>query len=240
MKVLPEDTTDDVELIYESSDDTVATVSADGTVAAVKEGTAQITIKTTDGRVSTVYEVTVKEIPIQKIVFQEEVTPLEEGKTAQLAILYNPADTTDAKDTTWSSSDESVATINQNGLLTAVKAGKATITAKVGDKKVSYELTVTAKKVEDINNGNNNGNNGGNGNGSNNNNSNVNNKNNNKGNAVANNNGGNKTAKVNKTAKAGTVKTGDTSHVLPVALTLLLSLGVIVLVMMNRKKRVNR
>lgn len=240
VKVLPEDTTDDVELIYESSDDTVATVSADGTVAAVKEGTARITIKTTDGRVSTVYEVTVKEIPLQKIVFQEEVTPLEEGKTAQLAILYNPADTTDAKDATWSSSDESVATINQNGLLTAVKAGKATITAKVGDKKVSYELTVTAKKVEDINNGNNNGNNGGNGNGSNNNNSNVNNKNNNKGNAVANNNGGNKTAKVNKTAKAGTVKTGDTSHVLPVALTLLLSLGVNVLVMMNRKKRVNR
>lgn len=237
VKVLPEDTTDDVELIYESSDDAVATISADGTVTAVKEGTAQITIKTADGRVSTVYEVNVKEIPLQKIVFQEKVTPLEEGKTAQLTILYNPADTTDAKDVTWSSSDESVATIDQNGLLTAVKVGKTTITAKVGDKKVSYELTVIAKKVEDTNNGNNNGNNGGNGNGSNNNN--LNNKNN-KGNAVANNNSGNKTAKVNKTAKAGTVKTGDTSHVLPVALTLLLSLGVIVLVMMNRKKRVNR
>lgn len=237
VKVLPVDTTDDVELVYESSDDSVATVSVDGTVIAVKEGTAQIKIKTADGRVSTVYEVTVKEIPLQKIVFQEEVTPLEEGKTAHLSILYNPADTTDAKDVTWSSSDKSVATIDQNGLLTAVKAGKSTITAKVGDKKVSYELTVIPKKVEDSNNGNNNGNNGGNGNGSNN--SNVNNKNN-KGNAVANNNGGNKTAKVNKTAKAGTVKTGDTSHVLPVALTLLLSLGVIVLVMMNRKKRVNR
>ena len=237
VKVLPADTTDDVELVYESSDDSVATVSVGGTVIAVKEGTAQIKIKTADGRVSTVYEVTVKEIPLQKIVFQEEVTPLEEGKTAHLSILYNPADTTDAKDVTWSSSDKSVATIDQNGLLTAVKAGKSTITAKVGDKKVSYELTVIPKKVEDSNNGNNNGNNGGNGNGSNN--SNVNNKNN-KGNAVANNNGGNKTAKVNKTAKAGTVKTGDTSHVLPVALTLLLSLGVIVLVMMNRKKRVNR
>ncbi len=233
VKVLPEDTTDDVELVYESSDDSVATVSADGTVTAVKEGTAQITIKTADGRISTVYEVTVKEIPLQKIVFQEEVTPLEEGQTAQLSILYNPADTTDAKDVTWSSSDESVATIDQNGLLTAVKAGKTTITAKVGDKEVSYELTVTAKKIDNSNNGNNNGN----GNGSSNNNSNV---NNNKGNAAANNNGGNKTAKVNKTAKAGTVKTGDTSHVLPVALTLLLSFGVIVLVMMNRKKRVNR
>lgn len=236
VKVLPADTTDDVELVYESSDDAVATVSADGTVTAVKEGTAQITIKTADGRVSTVYEVNVKEIPLQKIVFQEEVTPLEEGKTAQLTILYNPADTTDAKDVTWSSSDESVATIDQNGLLTAVKAGKTTITAKVGDKEVSYELTVTAKKIDNSNNGNNSGN----GNGSNNNNSNVNNKNNNKGNVAANNNGGSKTAKVNKTAKAGTVKTGDTSHVLPVALTLLLSLGVIVLVMMNRKKRVNR
>lgn len=237
VKVLPADTTDDVELVYESSDDSVATVSADGTVTAVKEGIAQITIKTADGRISTVYEVTVKEIPLQKIVFQEEVTPLEEGKTAHLSILYNPEDTTDAKDVIWSSSDESVATIDQSGLLTAVKAGKATITAKVGDKEVSYKLTVTAKKSDNSNNGNNNGNN----NGSNNNNSSVNGTN--KGNTgIKNtaNNGGNKTAKVNKTAKAGTVKTGDTSHVLPVALTLLLSLGVIVLVMMNRKKRVNR
>ena len=223
IKVLPEDTTDDIVLTYESSDDSVATVSEDGTVTAVKAGTARITVRTADGRLSTVYEVIVKEIPLESIVFQEEVTPLEEGKTAQLSILYNPSNTTDTKDVTWSSSDSSVAKIDQNGLLTAVKAGKTTITAKVGDKEVSYELTVTEKKADDSNKGNNNG-------------GNVNNSS--KGNTTK--NSGNNTTKTNKTTKTGTVKTGDTSHVMPVMLTLLLSLAVVILVMINRKKRVHR
>ena len=71
---------------------------------------------------------------------------MEEGQTAKLEILYNPDDTTDDRTVTWSSSDESVAVVT-DGLVKACKAGKTIITAKVGEKEISYELTVVKKKV---------------------------------------------------------------------------------------------
>jgi len=144
--LIPENTTDqDVSFTYDSSDKKVATVDKDGMVHALKEGTAEITVATADGRFTAIYKVKVEEIPLKSIKFETEITPLEIGKTAQLKVLFNPADTTDSKDIVWSSSDETVATV-ENGLLKALKAGKTTITAKVGDKEASYELTVEEKK----------------------------------------------------------------------------------------------
>ena len=191
----------------------------------IPSGNSNVEIKVTDsqgnvldnGNVAlTIPSIT---IPLDTIAFKDKVTPLEEGKTAQLTILYNPENTTDIKDVTWSSSDPSVATIDQNGLVTAVKEGTTTIAAKVGDKEISYELTVTAKKTEETYSGNNN----------------------NSGNNNSNADNGSKESGTKDTAKAGNVTTGDISHVLPITLISILSLGVIILVVMiNRKKRVNR
>lgn len=50
----------------------------------------------------------------------------------------------------WSSSKKSVATVNSNGKVTAKKAGKATITAKVGSKKYKCKITVKAVKVKSV------------------------------------------------------------------------------------------
>lgn len=47
----------------------------------------------------------------------------------------------------WTSSDESVATVDETGTVTAVAAGEATITANAGEKSATYKLTVQAKKV---------------------------------------------------------------------------------------------
>lgn len=47
----------------------------------------------------------------------------------------------------WSSSEESVATVDQNGLVTAVEAGKTIITAASGDKKATCEITVVTKEI---------------------------------------------------------------------------------------------
>lgn len=145
--LIPENTTDqNVSFTYDSSDEKVVTVDEDGMLHALKEGAAEITVATADGRFTTVYKVKVEEIPLKSIKFETEVTPLEVGKTAQLKILFNPADTTDDKTIVWSSSDETIATV-ENGLLKALKAGKTTITAKAGDKEASYELTVEEKKA---------------------------------------------------------------------------------------------
>lgn len=151
--VTPEDTTDEVTYQYSSSDSEVVAVDENGVVSALKEGLAEITVVVNAGDFTKelIYKVEVKEIPLEKIVIKEKVTPLEEGKNAQLAVIFNPNNTTDDKTVVWSSSDPSIATV-KNGLITAVKAGKTTITAKVGDKTDSYELTVTAKKDKTDNN----------------------------------------------------------------------------------------
>lgn len=144
--LVPSNTTDrDVEFTYSSSDEKIVTVDKDGTLHALKEGEAEITVTTADGKFTAKYALKVEEIPLKGIAFENEVNPLEVGKTAQLKILFNPANTTDDKTITWSSSDKTVATV-ENGLLKGLKPGKTTITAKVGEKEISYELTVTEKK----------------------------------------------------------------------------------------------
>lgn len=61
------------------------------------------------------------------------------GATRQIAVTIEPADADD-KTVTWSSSNEAVATVDSNGLITLVEVGTATITAKTSN---GIEATVT-------------------------------------------------------------------------------------------------
>lgn len=232
----PENVTDDVTCTYTSSDETVATVDENGTVKALAAGTTDITVEVKavagDGTEKVLDPLTftleVKEIPLESIAFEKEVTPLEEGQTAQLAIIFNPENTTVDKTVTWTSSDESVATVDENGVLTAVKAGTTTISAAVGDKEVFYELTVTEKKAEDpgtpgTGDGGQTGNNGQGGQAGNN------------GQSTGN-NAQNSGDKVNNQNNGGAVQTGDTANIFGIMLTMLISLSVVALVVVFRSR----
>ena len=63
------------------------------------------------------------------------------GETENLTVIYNPSNTTDNKNVTWTSSNNNVASIN-NGVVTAKEIGNAIITAKVGSLTASYKITV--------------------------------------------------------------------------------------------------
>ena len=63
------------------------------------------------------------------------------GETENLTVIYNPSNTTDNKNVTWTSSNNNVASIN-NGVVTAKGIGNAIITAKVGSLTASYKMTV--------------------------------------------------------------------------------------------------
>ena len=89
-------------------------------------------------------EVEVQEIPLDSIAFDKIIKEMQVGAKDVLHVIYNPQNTTDDRDVIWNSSDASVLTVDKNGNLTALKAGKATITATVGEKEISCEITVKA------------------------------------------------------------------------------------------------
>ena len=104
-------------------------------------GTTTITV-TIDGKTATC-EVTVtpKAIPVESITLNKTELSLVKGATETLTATVSPENATD-KTVTWESSDEAVATV-KDGVVTAVAAGNATITAKAGEKTATCAVTVT-------------------------------------------------------------------------------------------------
>lgn len=114
-----------------SSDDTsVATVSSNGLVAAKSAGNATITCKATDGSgKKATCSITVKEdVKPTSITLNKSKASITEGETLQLTATITPSDAAD-KTITWISDNTAVATVDNNGLVTAKKAGTANIIA---------------------------------------------------------------------------------------------------------------
>ena len=119
---------------WESSDTKVATVD-NGLVTAVAEGTATITVTTTDGNFEDTCTVTVTqpaETPVASVTLDKTSLTLDVGGSDTLTATVKPDDATN-KAVKWSSSNENVATVDQNGNVKAVGAGTATITAAASD-----------------------------------------------------------------------------------------------------------
>lgn len=150
--VVPEDA-DVRELKWKSSNELVATVSDDGTISANKVGDAVITVTPAVGfgRDETVKTIAVS--VIEKIIGAEEIVftnvTNEVYKTDQLQLTYNilPENHTYSY-LTWSSSDESIATVDENGIVTGVKPGQVTITAYTHDKSgTTGSIVLTVKEM---------------------------------------------------------------------------------------------
>ena len=86
-------------------------------------------------------------IPVTEVTLNASSLSLEVGGMATLSATVSPADATN-KAVTWSSSAPEVATIDKFGLVTAVKAGTAVITATAGECSASATVTVTEPVVE--------------------------------------------------------------------------------------------
>lgn len=81
-----------------------------------------------------------KSVPANKLNLSLKTVNLEVGDTVTLKATVDPENTTDQL--AWSSSNNTVATVDENGKVTAVGAGKATITAKAGNQTATCEVTV--------------------------------------------------------------------------------------------------
>ena len=118
-------------LKWESDNKTVAEVDKDGKVTGVSAGKAKITVTSPiEKSLKDFCTVTVEKgtIPVTKVTVTPETATLKVGKTTDLKAEVLPADATD-KTVTWTSSDDTVATVDKNGKVTAKAAGTATIKA---------------------------------------------------------------------------------------------------------------
>lgn len=143
---------------WSSSDPSVVTVD-DGNITAVAPGTATVTFTASTKPYSTwntrtytasctVHVYGTKDVTGVSLDKDEQALALSE--TGKLTALLQP---TDAKKTelTWSSSDESVATVDENGNVTPVNVGTATIAVTTAEgHSASCEVTVTKYKASTV------------------------------------------------------------------------------------------
>lgn len=123
---------------WTSSDDTVVTVNG-GVVSAKSAGSAIVTASLDNGETASC-NVTVSDKLISEITLSATGVRIEAGKTIQLSASYKPADASHVA-LSWESSDENIATVNEQGYVTGISEGVATITCK-SDNDVEASCTV--------------------------------------------------------------------------------------------------
>ena len=116
-----------IELAYTSSNKAYMTVSADGTVKGIKKGSVTIAIKAYNGLTRTV-ALTVVDAPASVRLSAQEINVVKTNAAGYECRLLAWIGTERATNLRWTSSDETVVTV-ENGVLTGARRGTATVTA---------------------------------------------------------------------------------------------------------------
>ncbi|MDR0755092.1 MAG: Ig-like domain-containing protein [Prevotellaceae bacterium] len=147
--VLPTDATNK-KVTFKSNDDNVATVNENGLITGISAGKATIIATTNDGRKkdSCIVTVDTDAISVTGIALTLMDAGIEVNQTTKIIVHVQPAAATNKK-VTFKSSDENVATVNENGLITGKSAGAATITvtSEDGGKTATCIINVTEKQT---------------------------------------------------------------------------------------------
>lgn len=131
------------------ADATVATLSVTGnvpTVTGVKEGETTLSVTTEEGGFTASCKVIVANTPVESVTVAPSTAEILKGETLQFNATVLPELATD-KSVSWKTSDEKVATIDANGLLTGVGSGTVTVTVTTNDggKTATAEVSVVVK-----------------------------------------------------------------------------------------------
>ncbi len=138
------------DLIFRSSDETMATVDDQGKVTALKAGSLTIIIETKDGKYSVTCQVRItKEAVAVKGVKISGNTSMTVGTTQTLKLTFTPEDATN-RSVTWESNNTGVAKVDKNGKVTALKEGTVVITVTTKDGNFKDSITITVKAAPKV------------------------------------------------------------------------------------------
>ena len=139
--VLPEEASG-LTVTWSSSASEIVSVDDEGNVSALSEGKATITAEA--GGVTATCDVTVSSasIPVESVTVSEESIEIKIGETFTLTATVLPENAED-KTVTWSSSDDAIATVSADGVVTGVAVGNATIVAAAGQRTAVCSVKVS-------------------------------------------------------------------------------------------------
>lgn len=149
--VIPADATNK-NVSWQSDDPSVASVDNTGTVTAEAAGDATITVMTEDGG-HTAYcfvKVTDKPVKVTGISINDKGIKLKPGDEKTISVMITPADATNKK-LLWSSENEGIATVSDEGVVKGIAEGKTTITVVSEDNpgcRASVSVTVKRGNVD--------------------------------------------------------------------------------------------
>ena len=140
--VVPEDATD-TKITFASGNTDVLTVADDGTLTAVKDGEATITATVDGTEVKSECVVTI--LPsAEKITLSSTKLTLKPEGNEQLTFTVSP-ENADTSHKVWYSSDESIATVDEDGNIKGVKDGTCEISLAMADQNATCKVTVSSK-----------------------------------------------------------------------------------------------
>lgn len=133
---------------WTSSNPSVATVSSTGLVTGVSEGEASVTVTTEDGSKTDTCSITVSGtqfIAVTSVSLDLSSFTIDKDAERQLTAAISPADAT-IKTVTWSSNNNSIATVSNTGLVKGVADGTAVITVTSNDGNKTAQCSVTVQQ----------------------------------------------------------------------------------------------
>ena len=139
--ITPEDATNQ-KVDWTSADTSVVTVDEEGYIKAVGSGQTTVTVMTEDGGYTDTCIVTVISA-LNGISLNKNSLTLEKGSSVLLTVTFDPEDASEAL--VWTSSNTSIVSVDQNGNVTGLKGGEATVTVSTEDGLFSDRCTMTVK-----------------------------------------------------------------------------------------------
>ncbi|MBR4788921.1 MAG: Ig-like domain-containing protein [Bacteroidales bacterium] len=146
--VLPEDA-DNKEVVWESSDKAVVTVDAAGNVSPVSRGQASVMATVKGTNISATCKITVTYKEVESVDVTPATMNLYIGDKGTLTATVLPEYAVN-NTVTWSSADETIATVSQTGEVTAIALGTVEISATAGQKTGKCKVSVLSRLVTSV------------------------------------------------------------------------------------------